>query len=143
MKRNERKAASHLRPIDRHCRLIGRHRVASDWRPRCAQQAGSGCEQGNHHRENRCVTKRASRIALVVGNGHYPDASAPLTQPINDARALTAVLRRNGFDVDVVEDANKDDVSRAIGRLKSKIRPDSVVMLFFGGMAFKSPARAT
>ena len=80
---------------------------------------------------------------MVVGNGHYPDASAPLTQPINDARALTAVLRRNGFDVDVVEDANKDDVSRAIGRLKSKIRPDSVVMLFFGGMAFKSPARAT
>jgi uncharacterized caspase-like protein len=79
------------------------------------------------------VTKRASRIALVVGNGHYPDASAPLTQPINDARALTATLRRNGFDVDVVEDAGKDDMSRAIGRLKSKIRPDSVVMLFFGG----------
>jgi len=75
----------------------------------------------------------ASRIALVIGNGHYPDANAPLTQPINDARALTAALRHNGFDVDVVEDASKDDMSRAIGRLKSKIRPDSVVMLFFGG----------
>ena len=35
--------------------------------------------------------KRASpRIALVIGNGRYPDANAPLTQPINDARALTA-----------------------------------------------------
>jgi uncharacterized caspase-like protein len=79
------------------------------------------------------ATKRASRIALVIGNGHYPDANAPLTQPINDARALTAALRRNGFDVDVVEDASKDDMSRAIGRLKSRIRPDSVVMLFFGG----------
>src|ERR1700736_2555816 len=76
---------------------------------------------------------RASRIALVIGNGHYPDANAPLTQPINDARALTAALRHNGFDVDVVEDASKDDMSRAIGRLKSKIKPDSVVMLFFGG----------
>src|SRR6202158_2322933 len=76
---------------------------------------------------------RASRIALVIGNGHYPDANAPLTQPINDARALTATLRHNGFDVDVVEDASKDDMSRAIGRLKSKIKPDSVVMLFFGG----------
>ena len=75
----------------------------------------------------------ASRIALVIGNGHYPDANAPLTQPINDARALTAALRHNGFDVDVVEDASKDDMSRAIGRLKSKIKPDSVVMLFFGG----------
>jgi uncharacterized caspase-like protein len=77
--------------------------------------------------------KHASRIALVIGNGRYPDANAPLTQPINDARALTASLRRNGFDVDVVEDASKDDMSHAVDRLKSKIRPDSVVMLFFGG----------
>ena len=77
--------------------------------------------------------KRAQKIALVIGNGHYPDANAPLTQPINDARALTAALRGNGFDVDVVEDASKDDMQRAIGRLKSKIKPDTVVMLFFGG----------
>ena len=77
--------------------------------------------------------KHASRIALVIGNGNYPDASAPLAQPINDARALTEQLRHNGFDVDVVEDASKDDISRAVDRLKSKIRPDSVVMLFFGG----------
>jgi len=77
--------------------------------------------------------KRGSRIALVIGNGRYPDANAPLTQPINDARALTAGLRRNGFDVDVVEDASKDDMTRAVDRMKSKIRPDSVVMLFFGG----------
>src|SRR6266853_1276252 len=83
--------------------------------------------------EQTGALKGASRIALVIGNGNYPDASAPLAQPINDARALTAALRRNGFDVDVVEDAGKDDMNRAIGRLKSKIRPDSVVMLFFGG----------
>jgi uncharacterized caspase-like protein len=83
--------------------------------------------------EQTGALKGALRIALVIGNGNYPDASAPLAQPINDARALTAALRRNGFDVDVVEDAGKDDMNRAIGRLKSKIRPDSVVMLFFGG----------
>src|SRR5204863_10148992 len=81
------------------------------------------------------AAKGPSRIALVIGNGHYPDANAPLTQPINDARALTAALRRDGFDVDVVEDASKDDMHRAVGRLKSKIKPDSVVMLFFGGYA--------
>jgi uncharacterized caspase-like protein len=79
------------------------------------------------------AARRASRIALVIGNGHYPDAGEPLTQPINDARALTTALRRDGFDVDVVEDASKDDMARAIARLKSKIRRDSVVMLFFGG----------
>ena len=79
------------------------------------------------------IGRTASRVALVIGNGHYPDASAPLAQPINDARGLTAALRGKGFDVDVVEDATKDDMARAIGRLKDKIKPDTVVMLFFGG----------
>ena len=83
--------------------------------------------------QNSDVATKASRIALVIGNGHYPDASAPLAQPINDARGLTAALRAKGFDVDVVEDATKDDMARAIGRLKAKIKPDTVVMLFFGG----------
>ncbi len=83
--------------------------------------------------QNSDSARTTSRLALVIGNGHYPDASAPLAQPINDAHGLTAALRGNGFDVDVVEDATKDDMARAIGRLKSKIRPDTVVMLFFGG----------
>ena len=83
--------------------------------------------------QNTDVASKASRVALVIGNGHYPDANAPLAQPINDARALTAALRGNGFDVDVVEDASKDDMPRAVDRLKAKITPDTVVMLFFGG----------
>ena len=76
---------------------------------------------------------QTSRLALVIGNGHYPDANAPLTQSINDARALSSTLRKNGFDVDMVEDASKDDMARAISRLKFRIKRDSVVMLFFGG----------
>ncbi|QOZ74410.1 caspase family protein [Bradyrhizobium sp. CCBAU 53351] len=76
---------------------------------------------------------QSSRLALVIGNGHYPDASAPLTQSINDARALSSSLRKNGFDVDMVEDATRDDMVRAVSRLKSRIKRDTVVMLFFGG----------
>jgi uncharacterized caspase-like protein len=79
------------------------------------------------------IGKDASRFALVIGNGHYPDAAAPLAQPINDARGLTAALRAQGVDVDVVEDATKDDMVRAIERMKSRISKDTVVMLFFGG----------
>ena len=79
------------------------------------------------------VTRKVSRVALIIGNGHYPDAAAPLTQPINDARALSASLRHDGFDVDVIEDATRDDMIRAVDRLRGKIRSDSVVMLFFGG----------
>ena len=79
------------------------------------------------------VAVGSSRLALVIGNGHYPDAAAPLTQPINDARTLSARLRHEGFDVDTVEDATRDDMLRAVERMKAKIRPDTVVMLFFGG----------
>jgi len=79
------------------------------------------------------AAKKGSRIALVIGNGHYPDANVPLAQPINDARELSAELRRDGFDVEIIEDASKDDMTRAVARLRTKIRPDSVVMLFFGG----------
>ena len=37
-----------------------------------------------------------------------------------------------------MEDASKDDMTRAVARLKSKIRPDSVVMLFFGGYGIQA-----
>ena len=84
------------------------------------------------------ATRKVTRVALIIGNGHYPDAAAPLTQPINDARALSAALRHDGFDVDVVEDASKDDIARAVDRLRGKIRSDSIVMLFFGGYAVQA-----
>jgi uncharacterized caspase-like protein len=80
----------------------------------------------------------SNRVALVIGNGHYPDATGPLLQPINDARALTGALRRDGFDVDVVEDATRDDVLQAVERLKARVKPDSVVMLFFGGYGIQA-----
>jgi len=83
--------------------------------------------------EQGTTAKKPSRLALVIGNGHYPDAGDPLWQPINDARALSGALRHDGFDVDVIEDASRDDMTRAVERLKGKITPDSVVMLFFGG----------
>src|ERR1700760_69136 len=58
--------------------------------------------------ERAASVKKTSRLALVIGNGHYPDAGDPLVQPINDARALTHALRQDGFDVDVIEDASRD-----------------------------------
>ncbi|WP_407157648.1 caspase domain-containing protein [Bradyrhizobium sp. STM 3557] len=89
--------------------------------------------------EQGAVTGKAgAKLALVIGNGHYPDAGDPLSQPINDARALDGALRRDGFDVDVIEDATKDDMARAIARLQAKIKPDSVVMLFYGGYAIQA-----
>ena len=109
---------------------IGAHAALNMRTPDAARTAAA--EQADS------AAKRPSRIALVIGNGHYPDANAPLTQPVNDARALTAALRHEGFDVDVIEDATKDDMTRAVERLKSRVKPDSVVMLFFGGFGIEA-----
>ena len=83
-------------------------------------------------------TVSAIQLALIIGNGNYPDADEPLNQPINDASGLAYAMRRHGFDVDVVEDASKADMARAVERLKSRIKPGSVVMLFFGGYGVQS-----
>ena len=80
----------------------------------------------------------ALHLALIVGNGNYPDAAERLNQPINDASGLASAMRRHGFDVDVVEDATKAVMAHAIERLKSRIIPGSVVMLFFGGYGVQS-----
>ena len=80
----------------------------------------------------------AIQLALIIGNSNYPDAAEPLNQPINDAGGLAYAMRRHGFDVDVVEDATKADMVRAVERLKSRIKPGSVVMLFFGGYGVQS-----
>ena len=45
----------------------------------------------------------AERFALVIGNAKYPDAEAPLKEPINDARAVADELKRDGFNVEIGE----------------------------------------
>jgi uncharacterized caspase-like protein len=80
----------------------------------------------------------AAQLALIIGNGHYPDAAEPLHQPINDASGLADAMSQRGFDVDIVEDATKADMARALERLESRIKPGSVVMLFFGGYGVQS-----
>jgi uncharacterized caspase-like protein len=79
-----------------------------------------------------------NRIALLVANSRYPDANAPLVQPVNDARALSTALRNDGFDVDLLEDANRDDIVHAVTRLKDKVKSDTVVMLYFGGFGVQA-----
>ncbi|MGY4317515.1 caspase family protein [Bradyrhizobium sp. JR3.5] len=109
---------------------IGAHAALNKRTPDVARETVAGAVTAG---QTGSIAAGTSRLALVIGNGHYPDAAAPLAQPINDARTLSSALRREGFDVDVVEDATKDDMFRAVERMKAKIRPDTVVMLFFGG----------
>jgi len=78
------------------------------------------------------------RLALVIGNAKYPDAEAPLKEPINDAREVADELKRDGFSVDIGENLTGDAIRRALDRLYGKIKPGSVVLVFFSGFGVQS-----
>jgi hypothetical protein len=78
------------------------------------------------------------RYALVIGNAKYPDAEAPLKEPINDAREVAEELKRDGFNVDIGENLTGEQMRRAFERLYGKIKPGSVALIFFSGFGVQS-----
>jgi hypothetical protein len=78
------------------------------------------------------------RYALVIGNAKYPDAEAPLKEPINDARDVADELKRDGFNVDIGENLTGEQMRRAFDRLYGKIKPGSVALVFFSGFGVQS-----
>jgi hypothetical protein len=89
---------------------------------------------------NRSVAadSRADRFALVIGNAKYPDADAPLKEPINDARDVADELKRDGFSVDIGENLTGDGMRRAFDKLYGRIKPGSVVLIFFSGFGVQA-----
>lgn len=81
---------------------------------------------------------RGDRFALVIGNSKYPDAEAPLKEPINDARDVAEELRRNGFNVEVGENLTGDGMRRAFENLNGRIKPGAVALIFFSGFGIQS-----
>ena len=81
---------------------------------------------------------RADRYALVIGNAKYPDADAPLKEPINDARDVASELKRHGFDVEMGENLTGESMRHAFERLYGRIKPGSVTLVFFSGFGIQS-----
>ena len=78
------------------------------------------------------------RFALVIGNAKYPDAEAPLKEPINDVKDIADELKRGGFDVETGENLTGDAMRRAFDRLYARIKPKSVALIFFSGFGIQS-----
>ncbi|MFK4503869.1 hypothetical protein ABIF86_008160 [Bradyrhizobium japonicum] len=78
------------------------------------------------------------RYALVIGNAKYPDADAPLKEPLNDARDVADELKRDGFSVEIGENLTGDGMRRAFDKLYGKIKPGSVALIFFSGFGIQS-----
>ena len=70
-----------------------------------------------------------ARGALVIGNAAYD--SAPLRNPVNDARAMAATLRDLSFAVTTLENASLTEMKRAIDDFGDGLRRRGGVGLFY------------
>jgi hypothetical protein len=80
----------------------------------------------------------ADRFALVIGNAKYPDADAPLKEPINDARDVADELKRDGFTVDIGENLTGEAMRRALDRFYARVKPGTTALVFFSGFGIQS-----
>src|ERR1700742_3585515 len=80
----------------------------------------------------------ADRFALVIGNAKYPDADAPLKEPVNGARSVADELKRDSFTVEVGENLTGDGMRKALDRLYGHIKPGTVALVFFSGYGVQS-----
>ena len=74
----------------------------------------------------------AGRVALVMGNGAYTQTD-PLANPVNDARAVGAALRRIGFDVTVLENLDRDKMGVELGKFGEASVGADMALLFYAG----------
>nr|WP_163874564.1 caspase family protein [Rhizobium laguerreae]NEH90303.1 CHAT domain-containing protein [Rhizobium laguerreae] len=72
------------------------------------------------------------RLALVIGNSIY-EAAGALPNAARDARAFGAFLSTQGFDADIVVDANRSQLAEAVARFSRKITADDVALFYYAG----------
>jgi hypothetical protein len=73
------------------------------------------------------------RIALVIGNAAYAGKAA-LTNPGNDAKAMSETLRGLGFTVVEVRDGSKGQMQEAIAKVKASLQGKQAIgMLYYAG----------
>lgn len=81
--------------------------------------------------------------AVVVGVNRYPGLKeANLAGCVNDAQAVAQNLKRYGFEVTVLTDAQatKSGIMNAVNALKSKSRAQDRVVFYFAGHGSRSSA---
>ncbi len=79
------------------------------------------------------------RLALVIGNGAY--ASAPLRNPVNDARAVAEHLRLCHFDVVSLENATRAQMREAVRAFGARIAKGGVGLFYFAGHGMQVKGR--
>jgi hypothetical protein len=73
-----------------------------------------------------------SVYAIVIGNGAY-QGSGRLDNPINDARAISAKLKRMGFKVTTVENADRNKLVSSLVKFSSSAAESDLTLFFYAG----------
>lgn len=81
---------------------------------------------------DQIVPPTIRRHALVIGNASYRHVDT-LDNPLNDARAMAAVLRELGFEVDYHEDAGLAELQDATDGLTERVAEDEVALVYYAG----------
>jgi hypothetical protein len=73
--------------------------------------------------------ENGARFALVIGNSEY-DGDAALKNPANDAAGMAAALRDIGWNVQVVQNADRRAFSRAVAAFRDTLAssPDATAL---------------
>ena len=74
----------------------------------------------------------AGKVALVIGNGVYA-AGGSLANPVNDAAAVGAALRRLGFAVTSVENADRRAMLDALRAFEDRSVGAAMALVFYAG----------
>jgi uncharacterized caspase-like protein len=85
--------------------------------------------------------KADRRVALVVGNSHYSNASLFLANPKNDAEDVAAALRGIGFEVLQAIDANKRDLDLNMAKFARLATDADAALFYYAGHAVQYQGR--
>src|ERR1700737_1190435 len=73
------------------------------------------------------------RVALVMGNSAYQNVNR-LANPTNDSEAMSAMLKKAGFDVvELKRDLNVSEMRRALRDFSDTVRDADVAIVYFAG----------
>lgn len=79
----------------------------------------------------RAAVVAEPRHALVIGNASY--AHAPLPNPVNDAQAVAAALRKAGFTVDLKLNASQRQLQDAVTGFGDRLKAGGAGLFYFAG----------
>ncbi len=74
---------------------------------------------------------QGQRTALIIGNADY--INSPLNNPVNDATGMAGVLKKLGFDVILLKNANLPKIEDALTEFNRELRRGGLGLFYFAG----------